>query len=63
MLYLQDAQNCFDRATSAYGSEWQVDETLTRLIAARAVPPVIVVGIDNAGADRTREYTFATRLA
>ena len=58
VLYLQDGQNCFDRATSAYGSEWQVDETLTRLIAAGTVPPLIVVGIDNAGADRTREYTF-----
>ena len=58
VLYLQDAQNCFDRATSAYGSEWQVDETLTRLIANGTVPPLIVVGIDNAGADRTREYTF-----
>ena len=58
VLYLQDGQNCFDRATSAYGSEWQVDETLTRLIADGAVPPLIVVGIDNAGADRTREYTF-----
>ena len=58
VLYLQDGQNCFDRATSAYGSEWQVDETLTRLIGDRAVPPLIVVGIDNAGSDRTREYTF-----
>ena len=58
VLYLQDGQNCFDRATSAYGSEWQVDETLTRLIADGAVPPLIVVGIDNAGVDRTREYTF-----
>ncbi len=58
VLYLQDGQNCFDRATSAYGSEWQVDEILTRLGADGAVPPVVVVGIDNAGADRTREYTF-----
>ena len=58
VLYLQDGQNCFDRATCAYGSEWQVDETLTRLTADGTVPPVVVVGIDNAGADRTREYTF-----
>ncbi len=58
VLYLQDAQNLFDRATSAYGSEWQVDETLTWLIAQGTVPPLIVVGIDNAGVDRTREYTF-----
>ncbi|MBE7156896.1 MAG: hypothetical protein INR62_00415 [Rhodospirillales bacterium] len=58
VLYLQDGQNCFDRATSAYGSEWQVDETLTRLIAEGSLPPLIAVGIDNAGVDRTREYTF-----
>ena len=58
VLYLQDGQNCFDRTTSAYGSEWQVDETLTRLIGDGSVPPLVVVGIDNAGADRTREYTF-----
>ncbi len=58
VLYLQDGQNCFDRATSAYGSEWQVDETLTRLIGDGSVPPVIAVGIDNVGVDRTREYTF-----
>ena len=58
VLYLQDGQNCFDRATSAYGSEWQVDETLTRRIGDGSMPPVVVVGIDNAGADRTREYTF-----
>ncbi len=54
----KDGQNCFDRATSAYGSEWRVDETLTRLIGDGSVPPLIVVGIDNAGADRTHEYTF-----
>ena len=58
VLYLQDGQNCFDWATSAYGSEWQVDETLTRLIGGGSVPPLIAVGIDNAGANRTREYTF-----
>ena len=59
VLYLQDGQNCFDRATSTYGSEWQVDETLTRLIADHTVPPLIAVGIDNSGADRIGEYTFA----
>lgn len=58
VLYLQDGQNCFDRATSAYGSEWQVDETLTQLIADGTVPPLVVVGVDNAGADRIKEYTF-----
>jgi predicted alpha/beta superfamily hydrolase len=58
VLYMQDGQNCFDRATSAYGKEWQIDETLTTLIANHKVPPMIVVGIDNAGTDRLNEYTF-----
>lgn len=58
VAYMQDGQNCFDRATSAYGKEWQIDETLTNLIAKHQVPPMIVVGIDNAGSDRLDEYTY-----
>lgn len=58
VLYLHDGQNLFDRRTSAFGSEWEVDETLTKRIARGAVPPVIVVGIDNGGAARINEYTF-----
>jgi predicted alpha/beta superfamily hydrolase len=58
VLYMQDGQNCFDRATSAFGREWEIDETLTRLIDERAVRPLIVVGIDNGGADRIDEYTY-----
>jgi alpha-glucosidase len=57
-LYMHDGQNCFDRATSAFGNEWEIDETLTRLIAARTIPPLIVVGIDNGGGSRMNEYTF-----
>lgn len=56
VLYMHDGQNCFDRATSAFGSEWQIDESMTDLIAAGELPPMIVVGIDNAGADRAYEY-------
>lgn len=55
-LYLNDAQNLFDPATSFNGIEWQVDETADRLINESAVPPMIIVGIDNAGKDRVREY-------
>jgi predicted alpha/beta superfamily hydrolase len=58
VLYLHDGQNLFDRATSAFGNEWQIDETLTDLIHAGRVPPVIVVGLDNGGAARIAEYTF-----
>jgi predicted alpha/beta superfamily hydrolase len=36
--------------------EWQVDETGDRLIREGVIPPMIIVGIDNAGKDRLREY-------
>ena len=36
--------------------EWGVDETVDRLVAEKAIPPLIAVGIDHAGQDRPREY-------
>jgi enterochelin esterase-like enzyme len=56
VLYLNDGQNLFEVATSYGGVEWQVDETADRLIREGAVPPMIIVGIDNTGKDRIREY-------
>jgi predicted alpha/beta superfamily hydrolase len=56
VLYLNDGQNLFEPSTSFTGVEWQVDETAERLIREEQVPPMIVVGIDNAGKDRLREY-------
>jgi predicted alpha/beta superfamily hydrolase len=56
VLYLNDGQNLFDRATAFGGVEWQVDEAADRLIRGGAIPPMIVVGIDNAQNERMREY-------
>jgi predicted alpha/beta superfamily hydrolase len=56
VLYLNDGQNLFEPATSFTGVEWQVDETADRLIREGVIAPMIVVGIDNAGKDRFREY-------
>jgi enterochelin esterase-like enzyme len=56
VLYLNDGQNLFEASTSFTGVEWQVDETADRLIREGAVPPLIVVGIDNTGKNRLREY-------
>lgn len=56
VLYLNDAQNLFEPSTSFTGVEWQVDETAERLIQEGQIPPMIIVGIDNAGKDRFREY-------
>jgi predicted alpha/beta superfamily hydrolase len=56
ILYLNDGQNLFEPATSFTGVEWQVDETADRLIREGAIAPMIIVGIDNAGKARLREY-------
>ena len=56
VLYLNDGQNLFEVVSAFGGVEWQVDETANRLIRAGLVPPMIIVGIDNAGKDRIREY-------
>jgi predicted alpha/beta superfamily hydrolase len=53
---MHDGQNLFDRATAFGGEEWQVDETAERLIEARRVEPVIIVGIYNTGERRIDEY-------
>src|SRR6478672_7823003 len=56
VLYLNDGQNLFEPSTSFTGVEWQVDETADRLIREGAVPPMIIVGIDNGNKERFREY-------
>lgn len=56
ILYLNDSQNLFEPSTSFTGVEWQVDETAERLIREGQIPPMIIVGIDNAQKDRFREY-------
>ena len=58
VLYMHDGQNCFDRATAAFGNEWEIDETLTKLISEKRIPPIIVVAIDNGGANRINELTY-----
>ncbi len=56
VLYLNDGQNLFEASTSFTGVEWQVDETSERLVREGVILPMMVVGIDNAGKDRLREY-------
>ena len=55
VLYMHDGQNLFDKATAGYGMEWQIDETLDRLIRDKKVRPTIVVGIWNTP-KRLQEY-------
>ncbi len=53
VLYMHDGQNLFDDAT-AYAGEWAVDETLNALATSQGLK-LIVVGIDNGGAERIHE--------
>jgi len=56
VFYLNDGQNLFDPATAYIGVDWQADEAADRLIRDGRIPPLILVGIDNAQKDRPREY-------
>jgi predicted alpha/beta superfamily hydrolase len=56
VLYLQDGQNVFDKATSSTGKEWEADETVDHLVSEFKIQPMFIVGIDNAGEQRTSEY-------
>lgn len=55
VLYMHDAQNLFDTKT-AYAGEWEVDETIQRMIDENGIDGFIVVGIDNSS-HRMNEYT------
>lgn len=55
VIYMHDAQNLFDNATS-YAGEWQVDETLNKMYE-KTGKGFIVVGIENGGEERINEYT------
>jgi hypothetical protein len=56
VVYMHDGQNIFDPATSSFGTDWSVDETVDDLIKKKSIEPVIVVGIYNTK-DRMKEYT------
>jgi predicted alpha/beta superfamily hydrolase len=58
VLYLHDGQNCFDAATSSFGNEWRIDESLTKLIEAKTIRPLIVVGVDNGQGERINELSY-----
>ena len=57
VLYMQDGQNLFDRATSFGGQDWNVHGAADHMIGIGAVQPLIIVGIYNAGKSRIHEYT------
>jgi predicted alpha/beta superfamily hydrolase len=58
VLYLNDGQNLFgDGDPESGGGGWHVDEAVATLMAEHAIPPLIVVGLDNAG-DKARGIDY-----
>lgn len=55
VLYMHDGQNLFD-AFYSFAGEWEIDETLNKLFAENG-QACIVIGIDNHGAYRIKEYS------
>jgi len=62
VLYMHDGQNLFDSKTGYGGMEWDVDQTLDRLIREKRVRPTIVVAIWNTP-KRLQEYVPAKAFA
>lgn len=60
VLYMQDGQNLFDAAVERSGSPnhhvWGADTIASSLIAENRVRPFLIVGIDNRGIERARQY-------
>jgi predicted alpha/beta superfamily hydrolase len=54
VLYMHDAQNLFDPATSYAGNDWQVDETMETL--SQEGLEAIIVGLPHMGEHRIHEY-------
>jgi predicted alpha/beta superfamily hydrolase len=56
VLYMHDGQMLFDAATTWNKQEWQVDETVGKLIKDGKIKETIVVGVWNNGDFRHSEY-------
>ncbi len=56
VVYMHDGENLFDKKTSSFSNEWEVDETLNKLFKEKQLK-LIVVGVDNGGDKRLDEYS------
>lgn len=57
VVYMHDGQNVFDGMMSYIpNQEWRADETAESLINAGIIEPMIIVAIENGGAERGNEF-------
>jgi enterochelin esterase-like enzyme len=59
LLVMFDGQNLFDRATTSYGMEWGLDETVEAMVGAGELPGLVIAGLDSPRDPMARyaEYT------
>jgi enterochelin esterase-like enzyme len=62
VVYMHDGQNLFDPARSNFNKVWAADKSALRLVTAGKIKPFIIVGIDQPGDDRWRQYFPAPML-
>lgn len=56
VVYMHDGQNLFDPKRSNFNKVWAADKSALRLIGSGKTKPFIIVGIDQPGEDRGRQY-------
>lgn len=56
VLYMHDGQMLYDSNTTWNKTDWQVDETFSKLIGEKRIRPCIVVGVWNGGVTRHPDY-------
>ncbi|MGB3079950.1 MAG: alpha/beta hydrolase-fold protein [Saprospiraceae bacterium] len=56
VIYMQDGQMLFDSTTTWNKQEWQVDETMDKLLQEHKIHDAIIVGIWNNNEYRSAEY-------
>lgn len=56
VVYMHDGQNLFNPKRSNFNKVWAADRSALRLVAAGKTKPFIIVGIDQPGEDRARQY-------
>ncbi|MBU6165693.1 MAG: alpha/beta hydrolase [Alphaproteobacteria bacterium] len=63
LLLMHDGQNLFEPASAYGGVTWRVAETIMAGMAKATLPPMIVAGVWNSGAQRWGDYVPADLLA
>jgi enterochelin esterase-like enzyme len=56
VIYMHDGQMLFDADQTWNGQAWEVDAVLGQAVNAGVLPPAVVVGIHNSGANRWGDY-------